>query len=179
MAIPRSVRIVEVGPRDGLQNEKQIVPSETKVEFIHHLADAGLKAIEATAFVSPKWVPQMADHAEVMRALPRGQGVAYPVLVPNMRGFEAAVAAEGHSTESSLRAPMPGRVIAQSVQPRERVEKGAPLMVLEAMKMECTIHAPAAGRVESYHFTVGDQVTEGAELLHFEREPSPAQEEEN
>jgi len=90
-----------------------------------------------------------------------------------------AVAAEGHSAESSLRAPMPGRVIAQSVQPGERVEKGAPLMILEAMKMECAIHAPAAGKVESFHFSVGDQVTEGAELLHFEREQAQAEEEES
>ena len=93
MAIPATVRIVEVGPRDGLQNEKQIVPTETKIEFIRRLAETGLKTIEATAFVSPKWVPQMADHAEVLRALPRGQGISYPVLVPNMRGFEAAVEA--------------------------------------------------------------------------------------
>jgi isopropylmalate/homocitrate/citramalate synthase len=87
------VRIVEVGPRDGLQNEPKVVPTETKLEFIRLLADAGLKSIEATAFVSPKWVPQMADHAEVMRGLSRRQGVSYPVLVPNLRGFEAAVAA--------------------------------------------------------------------------------------
>ena len=87
------MRIVEVGPRDGLQNEKQIVSTETKIEFIRRLADAGLKTIEATAFVSPKWVPQMADHAEVLRALPHGHGVTYPVLVPNLRGFESAVAA--------------------------------------------------------------------------------------
>lgn len=93
MAIPRNVRIVEVGPRDGLQNEKQIVPPDIKIEFIRRLAESGLKTIEATAFVSPKWVPQMADHAEVLRALPQGQGISYPVLVPNMRGFEAAVAA--------------------------------------------------------------------------------------
>lgn len=93
MAIPPSVRIVEVGPRDGLQNEKQVVPTETKIEFIHRLADTGLKTIEATAFVSPKWVPQMADHAEVLRALPHDKAITYPVLVPNMRGFEAAVAA--------------------------------------------------------------------------------------
>ncbi len=89
----QQVRIVEVGPRDGLQNEKQIVPTETKVEFIRRLAATGLKTIEATAFVSPKWIPQMADHAEVMRELPRDISIAYPVLVPNMRGFEAAVAA--------------------------------------------------------------------------------------
>jgi len=91
MALPQSVRIVEVGPRDGLQNEKQVVPTDTKIEFIRRLADTGLKSIEATAFVSPKWVPQMADHAEVLRALPHREGISFPVLVPNMRGFEAAV----------------------------------------------------------------------------------------
>jgi isopropylmalate/homocitrate/citramalate synthase len=93
MAIPQRVRIVEVGPRDGLQNEKQTVPAEIKIEFIRRLSETGLQTIEATAFVSPKWVPQMADHAEVLRALPHGQGIRYPVLVPNMRGFEEAVAA--------------------------------------------------------------------------------------
>ncbi len=93
MVIPHNVRIVEVGPRDGLQNEALRLPTETKLEFIRMLADAGLKTIEATAFVSPKWVPQMADHEELMRALPRREGVVYPVLVPNLRGFESAVAA--------------------------------------------------------------------------------------
>ncbi len=93
MNTPRTIRIVEVGPRDGLQNEAKSVSTETKIEFIGMLADAGLTTIEATAFVSPKWVPQMADHSELMRALPRRDGVAYPVLVPNLRGFEAAVAA--------------------------------------------------------------------------------------
>lgn len=87
------VSIVEVGPRDGLQNEPQTVPTAVKLEFIGLLADAGLKTIEATAFVSPKWVPQMSDHAELMRALDRREGVRYPVLVPNLRGFEAALAA--------------------------------------------------------------------------------------
>ena len=93
MDVPRQVRIVEVGPRDGLQNEAQNVPTEAKVAFIGMLADAGLRTIEATAFVSPKWVPQMADHAELMRLLPRREGVVFPVLVPNLRGFEAALAA--------------------------------------------------------------------------------------
>jgi hydroxymethylglutaryl-CoA lyase len=87
------VRIVEVGPRDGLQNEPRSVPTEVKLELIEKLARAGLKAIEATAFVSPKWVPQMADHGDVMRRIKRYPGVTYPVLVPNMRGFEAALAA--------------------------------------------------------------------------------------
>jgi hydroxymethylglutaryl-CoA lyase len=93
MSTPGSVRIVEMGPRDGLQNEKQPVPLATKLELIGRLADAGLREIEATAFVSPKWVPQMADHAELMRALQRRPGVDYPVLTPNLQGFEAAVAA--------------------------------------------------------------------------------------
>jgi len=90
MSLPRKVRIVEVGPRDGLQNEASKVPTAVKVELIHRLADAGLRAVEATAFVSPQWVPQMADHAEVMAGIEKKSGVAYPVLVPNMKGFEAA-----------------------------------------------------------------------------------------
>ncbi len=87
------VRIVEMGPRDGLQNEKQVVPLAVKLELIDRLAAAGLREIEATSFVSPKWVPQMADHAELMRALQRRPGVDYPVLTPNLQGFEAALAA--------------------------------------------------------------------------------------
>ena len=93
MSLPRKVRIVEVGPRDGLQNEARRVPTEIKIELIHRLADAGLPAVEATAFVSPKWVPQMSDSAQVMAGLRRKPGVAYPVLVPNLQGFEAACAA--------------------------------------------------------------------------------------
>jgi len=93
VSLPRKVRIVEVGPRDGLQNEPTNVPTAVKIELIERLADAGLPAVEATAFVSPKWVPQMADHAQVMAGVRRNTGVAYPVLVPNMKGFEAARAA--------------------------------------------------------------------------------------
>ncbi|MGB8337707.1 MAG: hydroxymethylglutaryl-CoA lyase, partial [Burkholderiales bacterium] len=91
--LPHQVKIVEVGPRDGLQNEKQIVPAATKIELIQRLADAGLRTVEATAFVSPKWVPQMADNAQVMRGIQRKTGVSYPALVPNMQGLEAALAA--------------------------------------------------------------------------------------
>ncbi len=93
MKLPKAVKIVEVGPRDGLQNEKAVVATDTKVELITRLADAGLKAIEATSFVSPKWVPQMADAAFVMARIERRPGVAYPVLTPNLKGFEAALAA--------------------------------------------------------------------------------------
>jgi hydroxymethylglutaryl-CoA lyase len=97
MALPKHVKLVEVGPRDGLQNEAQIVPAAIKIELIERLADAGLPAIEATSFVSPKWVPQMADSADVLRAVlssPRRRPqVAYPVLTPNLQGFDAAVEA--------------------------------------------------------------------------------------
>ena len=88
-----AVRIVEVGPRDGLQNEAREVPTAVKVELIERLADAGLPAVEATAFVSPKWVPQMADHTEVLERIRRKPGVDYPVLAPNLKGFDAARAA--------------------------------------------------------------------------------------
>lgn len=93
MKLPQHVRIVEVGPRDGLQNEKQVVSTDTKVELIARLGAAGLPAIEATSFVSPKWVPQMGDNAEVMARIIRLPGVDYPVLTPNLKGFEAALAA--------------------------------------------------------------------------------------
>ena len=94
MPLPSKVRLVEVGPRDGLQNEKQPVPAAVKIELVNRLADCGLTAIEATAFVSPKWVPQMADAAEVMAGIGRRAGVAYPVLVPNEKGLESAIAAQ-------------------------------------------------------------------------------------
>lgn len=93
MNLPERVKLVEVGPRDGLQNEKQTVPAATKIELIERLGLAGLTVIEATAFVSPKWVPQMADGARVLAGISRRAGVSYPVLVPNLQGFEAAVAA--------------------------------------------------------------------------------------
>ena len=91
--LPERVRTVEVGPRDGLQNEKGEVPTAVKLELIERLADAGLRAIEATAFVSPKWIPQMADHTEVLERIRRKPGVSYPVLTPNLKGYEAAKAA--------------------------------------------------------------------------------------
>ena len=94
MPLPSKIRIVEVGPRDGLQNEKQPVSTATKIELIARLANAGLTTIEATAFVSPKWVPQMADAAEVMAGIQRCEGVSYPVLVPNEKGLESALAAK-------------------------------------------------------------------------------------
>ena len=91
MKLPAKVKLVDVGPRDGLQNEKQPVPAAIKIELVHRLQDAGLKNIEVTSFVSPKWVPQMADNAEVMAGIQRQPGVCYSVLTPNMQGFEASL----------------------------------------------------------------------------------------
>jgi hydroxymethylglutaryl-CoA lyase len=91
--LPKRVRLVEVGPRDGLQNEKATVPTEVKVALIDRLSDAGFPAIEAASFVSKKWVPQMADAADVMARIRRRDGVRYPVLTPNMQGFDAALEA--------------------------------------------------------------------------------------
>jgi len=87
------VKIVEVGPRDGLQNEKQIVPTEIKVDFINRLSTSGLKSIEVTSFVSPKWIPQMADNATVFKKIEKRDNVSYPVLVPNLKGLTSAIAA--------------------------------------------------------------------------------------
>jgi hydroxymethylglutaryl-CoA lyase len=92
MTYPSKVKIVDVGPRDGLQNEKQPVPAEVKIALVHRLQEAGLREIEVTSFVSPKWVPQMGDNEEVMAGIERKPGVRYSVLTPNMKGFEAAVA---------------------------------------------------------------------------------------
>ncbi|XP_007934064.1 hydroxymethylglutaryl-CoA lyase, mitochondrial [Orycteropus afer afer] len=95
--LPKQVKIVEVGPRDGLQNEKNIVPTPVKIKLIDMLSEVGLPVIEATSFVSPKWVPQMADHAEVLKGIQKFPGINYPVLTPNLKGFQAAVAKKMYS----------------------------------------------------------------------------------
>lgn len=91
MSMPSTVKLVDVGPRDGLQNEKQPVPAVVKIELVHRLQDAGVRNIEVTSFVSPKWVPQMADNAQVMSGITRKAGVCYSVLTPNLQGFDAAL----------------------------------------------------------------------------------------
>ena len=92
-ALPSTVTLVDVGPRDGLQNEKQAVDAAVKIELVHRLQAAGLKEIEVTSFVSPKWVPQMGDNAQVLAGIVRKPGVRYSVLVPNMKGLDAALSA--------------------------------------------------------------------------------------
>ena len=94
MALPSKVKIVEVGPRDGLQNEKETIPADVKIELVNRLTQAGFPNIEAASFVSPKWVPQMATSSEVMAGIARKPGVIYSALTPNMKGFEAALAAK-------------------------------------------------------------------------------------
>jgi hydroxymethylglutaryl-CoA lyase len=92
MAFPTFVKLVEVGPRDGLQNEKNIIATSIKIDFIERLAETGLAVIEATSFVSPKWVPQLADASAVLQGIKKKAGVSYPVLVPNVKGLENALA---------------------------------------------------------------------------------------
>ena len=93
MSLPHAVKIVEVGPRDGLQNEKEFVPTEVKIDLVNRLSAAGFRNIESASFVSPKWVPQMADGAQVMAGIERRAGTVYSVLTPNMKGFDGALAA--------------------------------------------------------------------------------------
>ncbi len=163
----RPVRIVEVGPRDGLQNEPREVPTAVKLELIERLAGAGLPAVEATAFVSPKWVPQMADHTEVLERIRRKPGVSYPVLTPTLKGFEAArsagateVAVFGAASEAFSR-----RNINCSI--AESLERFAPI-VSQAQKSgikvrgyeSCVLGCPYDGDIAPH------KVAEVASALH-------------
>ncbi len=154
MKFPSRVKLVDVGPRDGLQNEKAPVPAAVKIGLVHRLQDAGLKYIEVTSFVSPKWVPQMADNAEVMAGIQRKAGVCYSVLTPNLKGFEAAVLSRpdeivvfGAASEAFSQ-----RNINCSI--AESIERFAP--VVEAARaagvhvrgaMSCTVGCPYEGEV--------------------------------
>lgn len=154
MALPSKVRIVDVGPRDGLQNEKQRVPTEVKIGLIERLEQAGLREIEVTSFVSPKWVPQMADNAQVMAGLVRKPGVRYSVLVPNMKGFEAALTTKPDEIVvfASASEAFSQKNINCSI--AESIERFAP--VVEAARahgiavrgaMSCTVGCPYEGEV--------------------------------
>lgn len=130
MTIPTRARIVEVGPRDGLQNEKGVVPATVKIDLINRLAATGLTYIEAGAFVSPKWVPQMADTPEVLAGIDKKPGVTYPVLVPNEKGMEAAMAAgvEEIAVFASASEPFSQKNINCSI--AESLERFAPVMAM-------------------------------------------------
>ena len=154
MSIPSRVKLVEVGPRDGLQNEKQPVPTATKIELVHRLQAAGSKEIEVTSFVSPKWVPQMADNAEVMAGITRLPGVRYSVLTPNMKGYEAAAATRpdeivvfGAASEAFSQKNI-NCSIAESIErfaPVVEAARAAGIHVRGAMS--CTVGCPYEGEV--------------------------------
>src|SRR5688500_2833563 len=153
--LPQAVRIVDVGPRDGLQNEKTPVPTDVKVALIERLADAGLPAIEATSFVSPKWVPQMADAAQVMARIKRRPGVSYSVLTPNLKGFEGALAARadevvvfGAASEAFSQKNI-NCSIAESIErfaPVARAARDAGMRVRGAIS--CALGCPYQGKVD-------------------------------
>ena len=154
MNLPGRVRLVDVGPRDGLQNEKQPVPAHVKVELVHRLQDAGLTDIEVTSFVSPKWVPQMADNAQVMAGIERRSGVRYSVLTPNLQGFEAALATRpdeivvfGAASEAFSQKNI-NCSMAQSIErfaPVVAAARAAGIAVRGAMS--CTVGCPYEGEV--------------------------------
>ena len=154
MRVPKHVKMVEVGPRDGLQNEAAIVPADVKIELINRLSATGLTAIEVTSFVSPKWVPQMADNALVMLGITRRPGVSYPVLVPGMQGFEAAVAAgaEEIAVFAAASEAFSRHNINCSI--AESLERFAPVMVAASLRnikvrgyVSCVLGCPYQGDV--------------------------------
>jgi hydroxymethylglutaryl-CoA lyase len=152
--LPRRVKLIDVGPRDGLQNEKQPVPAAIKIELVQRLQAAGLKEIEVTSFVSPKWVPQMADNAEVMFGISRSEGVRYSVLTPNMKGFESALLSKpdevvvfGAASEAFSQKNI-NCSIAESIErfaPVVKAARDAGIAVRGAMS--CTVGCPYEGDV--------------------------------
>ena len=167
MVLPSRVRLVEVGPRDGLQNEQTMVPTDVKVALIDLLTDAGFAAIEATAFVSPKWVPQMADATDVMTRIRRKAGVRYPVLTPNMKGFEAALAAKADEVAVFVAASeaFSRKNINCSID--ESLERARPIFdaaVASAVRVRgyisCVLGCPYEGKVDAH------KVAEIAGKLH-------------
>jgi hydroxymethylglutaryl-CoA lyase len=158
--LPKKVKIVEVGPRDGLQNEKEFVPIEVKIELINRLSEAGFPNIEAASFVSPKWIPQMAGSAEVMAAINRKPGTIYSALTPNMKGYEAALAAKADEIVifSAASEAFAQKNINCSI--AESVERFLP--VAKAAKQDgvrirgsisCSFGCPYQGAVQSNHVT--------------------------
>ena len=155
---PKKVKIVEVGPRDGLQNEKDFVPIDVKVDFINRLSDAGFVNIESASFVSPKWIPQMAGSDEVMRDIKRMPGVIYSALTPNMQGYEAALAAKADEVVifSAASEAFTQKNINCSIQ--ESIQRFVPVVqsakrdgLLVRASISCSLGCPYQGPIEPYH----------------------------
>ena len=183
---PQSVKLVEVGPRDGLQNEAEPIPTATKRELIHRLADAGLPVVEATSFVSPKWIPQLGDAAELFPSIKRKTGVHYPVLVPNMKGMEGAVKAgvEEIAVFTAASESFNRKNINASI--AESLERFMPVMALAQDKgirvrgyVSCVLGCPYEGHIEAtavaevseklikmgcYEVSLGDTIGSGTPL---------------
>jgi len=183
---PQTVKLVEVGPRDGLQNEAEPIPTATKRELIHRLADAGLPVVEATSFVSPKWIPQLGDAAELFPSIERKAGVHYPVLVPNMKGMERAVdcGVEEIAVFTAASESFNKKNINASI--AESLERFAPVMALAKDKgirvrgyVSCVLGCPYEGRIEPkavaevseklikmgcYEVSLGDTIGSGTPL---------------
>jgi len=174
MNYPSIVKIVDVGPRDGLQNEKSPVPASVKIELVHRLQDAGLKEIEVTSFVSPKWVPQMADALDVMAGLRRLPGVRYSVLTPNRQGFEAALPSKPDEIVvfASASESFSQRNINCSI--AESIERFAP--VVDAAKaagiyvrgaISCAVGCPYEGEVAPAQVDMVARLMAGIGVLHI------------
>ena len=178
MTLPSRVKLVEVGPRDGLQNEKQQVPAAVKVELVHRLQDAGLTEIEVTSFVSPKWVPQMADNAEVMAGVSRKNGVCYSVLTPNMQGFEASIAApEAHWPDEIVVFGAASEAFSQrniNCSIAESIERFRPVVAAALAKnihvrgaISCTVGCPYEGDIAPERVTLVARLMKDIGVQHI------------
>jgi hydroxymethylglutaryl-CoA lyase len=157
MSIPSKVALIDVGPRDGLQNEKQLISAQVKIELVHRLQAAGLREIEVTSYVSSKWVPQMADNAQVMAGIARKRGVRYSVLAPNLQGFEAAVAHEQILPDEIVVFGAASEAFSQkniNCSIAESIERFAPVVEAAIAKgiavrgaMSCTVGCPYEGEI--------------------------------
>lgn len=157
MSLPSKVNLIDVGPRDGLQNEKQLIDATVKIELVHRLQSAGLREIEVTSYVSPKWVPQMADNASVMAGIQRKAGVRYSVLTPNLKGFEASIANTQIKPDEIVVFGAASEAFSQkniNCSIAESIERFAP--VVQAAKaqgiavrgaMSCTVGCPYEGEI--------------------------------
>jgi hydroxymethylglutaryl-CoA lyase len=157
MKYPEFVKLIDVGPRDGLQNEKQLIDAAVKIELVHRLQAAGLREIEVTSYVSPKWVPQMADNAQVMAGISRQAGVRYSVLTPNLKGFETSIADEKILPDEIVVFGAASEAFSQkniNCSIAESIERFAP--VVQAAKargiavrgaMSCTVGCPYEGEI--------------------------------